>query len=59
MVLLPGPEECCVDAVLKRYGNPIHADVDEVFRNGFGSERVNKRIEWEAKVSERQLEVER
>jgi ATP-dependent RNA helicase DDX31/DBP7 len=59
MFLLPGPAECYVDAVLKEVGNPIHADMDEVFGNGFGRERVNKNLEWEDKASEWQLEVER
>ena len=56
---LPGPEECCVNAVLKKCGNPIHANMDEVFRKGLGSERVNKRLEWEEEASGWQLEVEK
>jgi len=60
MFLLPGPEEGYVDAVLKKCGSPIHADVDEVFKKGFGGEGVNhKKREWEDKATEWQLEVER
>lgn len=60
MFLLPGPEEGYVDAVLKKCGNPIRADMDEVFKKGFGGEGANKKQrEWEDKATEWQLEVER
>ncbi|CUS15705.1 unnamed protein product [Tuber aestivum] len=60
MFLLPGPEEGYVDAVLKKCGSAIRANVDEVFKKGFGEEGVNqKKREWEDKATEWQLEVER
>ncbi|RPA90231.1 DEAD-domain-containing protein [Choiromyces venosus 120613-1] len=60
MFILPGAEEGYVDAVLKKCGTPIRADVDEVFKKGFGGEGSNsKKREWEDKATEWQLEIER
>lgn len=56
MFLLPGPEESYVDAVLKKGGQPIRADLDDVLKKGFGE---GKKREWEDKATEWQLEVER
>ena len=36
MFILLGPGEGYVDVVLEKFGNPIQANVDEVFKKGFG-----------------------
>ena len=38
MFLLLGPEDGYVNAVLKKCGNPIQVDVDEVVKKGFRPE---------------------
>jgi ATP-dependent RNA helicase DDX31/DBP7 len=56
MLLLPGPEEGYVDAVLKKGGQPVNTDIGEVFKKGFGD---GKQREWEDTATQWQMAVER